>query len=183
MRYFSLLAVATVSVVAVPLADIDVLTPVNGVVSAVADVLANVDTAVGNVAVKDSNVADNIGNNNDINILGARDVATVGTLIEALANALAKADVSLNAVLANVQVQDSSLITNILNDNSITVLRRDGVALPDNIDAIVLAFIDALVAAGVDVQAAVANIGIDYSTLLSNIGNNNVVFVRSLPET
>ncbi|KIJ52100.1 hypothetical protein M422DRAFT_243688 [Sphaerobolus stellatus SS14] len=37
--------------------------------------------------------------------------------------------------------------------------------------------------AGVNVQAAVANIGIDYSTLLSNIGNNNVVFVRSLPET
>ncbi|KIJ32729.1 hypothetical protein M422DRAFT_265487, partial [Sphaerobolus stellatus SS14] len=65
----------------------------------------------------------------------------------------------------------------------IAPVRRDGVVLPANIDAVVLALINAAVAAGVNVQAAVANIGIDYSTLLSNIGNNNVVFVRSLPET
>ncbi|KIJ37895.1 hypothetical protein M422DRAFT_259509 [Sphaerobolus stellatus SS14] len=93
---------------------------------------------------------------------------TVCALIEALANALAKADVSLKVVLANVDVQDSSIITGILNDNKITVLRRRDLILP---------------AAGVNVQAAVANIGINYSTLLSNIGNNNVIFVRSLPET
>ncbi|KIJ42664.1 hypothetical protein M422DRAFT_254105 [Sphaerobolus stellatus SS14] len=183
MRFVAILAAAAVSASAVPLADTEVVTPVKGVVSAAADVLANVDAAVGNVAVKDSDVADNIGNNNDVSVL-PRNLVTVGALIEALANALAKADVSLKAVLANVDVQDSSILTDILDDNKITVLRRrDDILLPANIDAIVLAFIDALVAAGVNVQAAVANIGIDYSTLLSNIGNNNVIFVRSLPET
>ncbi|KIJ48574.1 hypothetical protein M422DRAFT_247421 [Sphaerobolus stellatus SS14] len=182
MRFVAILAVATVSAFAVPLAETEVVAPVKGVVSAAADVLADVDAAVGNVAVKDSDVADNIGNNNNVDVL-PRDLVTVGTLIEALANALAQADVSLKAVLANVDVQDSSILTDILNDNKITVLRRRDVVLPANIDALVLALINACVAAGVDVQAAVANIGIDYSTLLSNIGNNNVVFVRSLPET
>ncbi|KIJ52161.1 hypothetical protein M422DRAFT_243759 [Sphaerobolus stellatus SS14] len=179
MRFIGILAVATVSALAAPL---DAVTPVNGVVAAAADVIANADAAVANIGVKGSDVADNIGNNNHVDVL-PRDLVTVGALIEALANALAKADVSLKAVLANVDVQDSSLITNILNDNKITVLRRDGLVLPANIDAIVQALINAAVAAGVDVQAAVANIGIDYSTLLSNIGNNNVIFVRSLPET
>ena len=64
---------------------------------------------------------------------------------------LSQADVSLKAVLANVDVKDSSILTNILNDNKITVLRRNvnnNVILPANIDAIVLAFIDALVAVG-----------------------------------
>ncbi|KIJ42667.1 hypothetical protein M422DRAFT_254108 [Sphaerobolus stellatus SS14] len=182
MHFAAILAVAAVSVFAVPLTDTEVVAPVKGVVSAVADVFADIDAAVGNVAVKGSDVADNIDNNNDVSVL-PRDLVTVGALIEALANALAKADVSLKAVLANVDVQDSSILTDILNDNKITVLRRRDVVLPANIDAIVLAFIDALVAAGVNVQAAVANIGIDYSTLLSNIGNNNVIFVRSLPET
>ncbi|KIJ52054.1 hypothetical protein M422DRAFT_243635 [Sphaerobolus stellatus SS14] len=179
MRFIGILAVATVSALAAPL---DAVTPVNGVVAAAADVVANADAAVANIGVKGSDVADNIGNNNHVDVL-PRDLVTVGALVEALANALAKADVSLKAVLANVDVQDSSLITNILNDNKITVLRRDGLVLPANIDAIVQALINAAVAAGVDVQAAVANIGIDYSTLLSNIGNNNVIFVRSLPET
>ncbi|KIJ42672.1 hypothetical protein M422DRAFT_254111 [Sphaerobolus stellatus SS14] len=180
MHFTAILAVAAVSAFAVPLADTEVVAPVKGLVSATADVIANVDAAVGNVAVKGSDVADNIGNNNDVSVL-PRDLVTVGALIEALANALAKADVSLKAVLANVDVQDSSILTDILNDNSITVLRRRD-DLPVNIDAIVLAYIDALLGAGVDVQAAVADIGIDYSTLLSNIGNNNVIFVRSLPE-
>ncbi|KIJ53195.1 hypothetical protein M422DRAFT_242324 [Sphaerobolus stellatus SS14] len=181
MRFIPILAVATVSAFAVPLADTEVVAPVKGVVSAAADVLANIDAAVGNVAVKGSDVADNIGNNNHVDVL-PRDLVTVGALIEALANALAQADVSLKAVLANVDVQDSSILTDILNDNKITVLSRRDV-IPANIDAIVLAFIDALVAAGVNVQAALANIDIDQSTLLSNIGNNNVIFVRSLPET
>ncbi|KIJ52089.1 hypothetical protein M422DRAFT_243678 [Sphaerobolus stellatus SS14] len=179
MRFIGILAVATVSALAAPL---DAVTPVNGVVAAAADVVANADAAVANIGVKGSDVADNIGNNNHVDVL-PRDLVTVSALIEALANALAKADVSLKAVLANVDVQDSNLITNILNDNKITVLRRDGLVLPANIDAIVQALINAAVAAGADVQAAVANIGIDYSTLLSNIGNNNVIFVRSLPET
>ncbi|KIJ52132.1 hypothetical protein M422DRAFT_243726, partial [Sphaerobolus stellatus SS14] len=179
MHFIGILAVATVSALAAPL---DAVTPVNGVVAAAADVVANADAAVANIGVKGSDVADNIGNNNHVDVL-PRDLVTVGALIEALANALAKADVSLKAVLANVDVQDSNLITNILNDNKITVLRRDGLVLPANIDAIVQALINAAVAAGADVQAAVANIGIDYSTLLSNIGNNNVIFVRSLPET
>ncbi|KIJ48604.1 hypothetical protein M422DRAFT_247455 [Sphaerobolus stellatus SS14] len=183
MRFVAILAVAAVSAFAVPLADTEVVAPVKGVVSAAADVLADADAAVGNVAVKDSDVADNIGNNNHVDVL-PRDLVTVDALIEALANALAKADVSLKAVLANVDVEDSSILTNILNDNKITVLRRNSnnVILPANIDAIVLALINAAVAAGVNVQAAVANIGINYSTLLSNIGNNNVVFVRSLPD-
>ncbi|KIJ52099.1 hypothetical protein M422DRAFT_243687 [Sphaerobolus stellatus SS14] len=179
MRFIGILAVATVSALAAPL---DAITPVNGVVAAAADVVANADAAVANIGVKGSDVADNIGNNNHVDVL-PRDLVTVGALIEALANALAKADVSLKAVLANIDVQDSSLITNILNDNKITVLRRDGLVLPANIDAIVQALINAAVAAGVDVQAAVANIGIDYSALLSNIGDNNVIFVRSIPET
>ncbi|KIJ40069.1 hypothetical protein M422DRAFT_257137 [Sphaerobolus stellatus SS14] len=173
MRSIGIFAVATVSALAVPL---NAVTPVNGVVAAAADVVANADAAVANIGIKGSDVADNIGSNNHVDVL-PRDLVTVGALVEALANALAEADVSLKAVLANVNVQDSSLITNILNDNKITVLRRDGITLPANIDAIVLALIDAAVA------AAVANIGIDYSTLLSNIGNNNVIFVRSLPET
>ena len=47
------------------------------------------DAAVGNVAVKDSDIADNIGNNNHVSVL-PRDLVTVGALIEALANALAE---------------------------------------------------------------------------------------------
>ncbi|KIJ48958.1 hypothetical protein M422DRAFT_247331 [Sphaerobolus stellatus SS14] len=181
IHFAAILAVAAVSAFAAPLTDTEVVAPVKGLVSAT-DVIADVDAAVGNVAVKGSDVADNIGNNNHVSVL-PRDLVTVGALIEALANALAKADVSLKVVLANVDVQDSSIITGILNDNKITVLRRRDLILPANIDAIVLALINAAVAAGVNVQAAVANIGINYSTLLSNIGNNNVIFVRSLPET
>ncbi|KIJ47579.1 hypothetical protein M422DRAFT_248573, partial [Sphaerobolus stellatus SS14] len=138
----SFLKLATVSALAAPL---DAVTPVNGVVAAAADVIANADAAVANIGVKGSDVADNFGNNNHVDVL-PRDLVTVGVLIEALANALAKADVSLKAVLANVDVQDSSLITNILNDNKITVLRRDGLVLPANIDAIVQALINAAVA-------------------------------------
>ncbi|KIJ52114.1 hypothetical protein M422DRAFT_243708 [Sphaerobolus stellatus SS14] len=106
MRFIGILAVATVSALAAPL---DAVTPVNGVVAAAADVIANADAAVANIGVKGSDVADNIGNNNHVDVL-PRDLVTVGALVEALANALAKADVSLKAVLANVDVQDSTLL-------------------------------------------------------------------------
>ncbi|KIJ46736.1 hypothetical protein M422DRAFT_249904 [Sphaerobolus stellatus SS14] len=102
MRFIGILAVTTVSALAVPL---NAVTPVNGVVAAAADVVANADAAVANVGVKGSDVADNIGNNNHVDVL-SRNLVTVES----------------------------------------TVLRRNNIALPPNIDAVVLAFIDAAVA-------------------------------------
>lgn len=72
MRFVAILSLLAVSAFAVPLADTEVVSP-----------------AIGNVAVEGSDVADNIGNNNHVNVI-PRDLVTVGALIEALANALAK---------------------------------------------------------------------------------------------
>ncbi|KIJ52187.1 hypothetical protein M422DRAFT_243790 [Sphaerobolus stellatus SS14] len=97
MRFIGILAVATVSALAAPF---DAVTPVNGVVAAAADVVANADAAVANIGVKGSDVADNIGNNNHVDVL-PRDLVTVGALIEALANALAKVRVPTCSIIFN----------------------------------------------------------------------------------
>ena len=69
-------------------------------------------------------------------------------MLKALANAAAAVGVDINAVIANLNIQNSSILTDILNGNKIVLARR-GLILPANIDAVVLAFIDALVAVSV----------------------------------
>ncbi|GJJ06211.1 hypothetical protein Clacol_000400 [Clathrus columnatus] len=141
----------------------------------------NVQAALANIGIDQSTLLSNIGNGNVIFVRQLPEVVDILALVNALANAAVAAGVNVNAVIANLNIDNSSILTNILNGNTI-ILRRNGVPLPANIDTILLAFINAAIAAGVNVQAALANIGIDQSTLLSNIGNGNVIFVRQLPE-
>ncbi|KIJ52124.1 hypothetical protein M422DRAFT_243718, partial [Sphaerobolus stellatus SS14] len=72
---------------------------------------------------------------------------------------------------------NSSILTDILNGNKISVLRRDlGIPL---ITADVLAVLQAIVTAALDAQvdvfASALNAGLDCATILSNILNNNTV--------
>ncbi|KIJ29034.1 hypothetical protein M422DRAFT_269649 [Sphaerobolus stellatus SS14] len=212
MRFIEILAVVTVSVLAAPL---DVVTPVNRVVGAPADIVANADAAISNIGIKGFDVANNIGNFNKINVLRRNDVLlpanidvivlalidaavaagvnvqaavanigiNYGTFLSNIGNnnlaitaACAKVGVNVDALIGNFDIQNSSILTSILNCNTVIApVRRNSVVLPANIDAVVLALIDAAVAPPLPTY-------INYSTLLSNIGNNNVVFIRSLPE-
>lgn len=89
--------------------------------------------------------------------------------MEALANGLTAADVNLNTVFANVDsdVQDSTILSEIVNEIlkgneiTVTVLERVEVSLLANMDAIILAFIDALENAGINVNAVLASLNIN----------------------
>ncbi|KAF8519760.1 hypothetical protein BU17DRAFT_89607 [Hysterangium stoloniferum] len=174
----------------VPRDVVDIVAPLKAVVDTVANPVTYVEVdgivKAANVAIKDSTVGSNIGNHNDIKVarqhIEQRDVVDIeGTLyavVKLLANLCAKAGVDVQALLANVKVYNSSILSNILNGNDVNIAR--GLV---NVEALIAAAIKALVLAlvklGVPVEACLANINISYSDILSGILQYNDVSVLS----
>jgi len=185
MRSIALLALAA-SAVAIPLNHVvrdggslaNVVAPVKAVADVVANVVAPVKVAAANVGIKNSNILDNIANNNDIKVLspGRRGLVTVDAVIDALVQLLVKAGVNVQALIGNISVKDSSILTNILNRNNISALSGRGLL---DVNALVKAVVNALVKAGVDVDAVLLNFNITKSQILSNdVNYNNIDLLR-----
>lgn len=163
-----------------------VASPVEAVVDAVAHVVPYIDAYgvvnAANVNIKDSKIADNIANDNDIHVL-RRDAladieATLYAVVNVLVNLCINAGVNVQALLANVKVSDSSILTNILNNNHIKVA-RDIADVDALIKAAVKALVLALVNLNVPVEAYLANINISYTDILDGILQYNNISVAS----
>ncbi|KIJ30708.1 hypothetical protein M422DRAFT_267753, partial [Sphaerobolus stellatus SS14] len=121
----------------------------------------------------------NIGNNNVVFVRSLPETVDITALVNAIAAACAAVGVDIKALIANINIDNSSILTDILNGNTVVVGRRDlGIPL---ITADVLAVLKAIVAAAleanINVFATALNIGLDCATILSNILNNNSVTV------
>ncbi|KAF8519759.1 hypothetical protein BU17DRAFT_89606 [Hysterangium stoloniferum] len=139
-----------------------------------------VEAALLNIGISYSKILSNDFNWNDISILSRRNgvdvLAVVTAIIKAVVAACANVNVPITAVIGNVDIKYVTLLTNLLNHNKIDILRRDVPALATvvlDLIAYVTALIYAAAKANLNIFAALANIGIDCSSILSNIGNDN----------
>lgn len=141
-----------------------------------------VQAALANINISYSDILDGILQYNNISVLSKRSLvdvlAIVKAIVKALVQACADVDVDITAAIANLDIEYSTILSNIANGNNITILRRDALAtVVVDLLAYVTVLIDAVAKANINVVAELLNIGIDCSTILSNIANGNNISV------
>ncbi|KAF8519758.1 hypothetical protein BU17DRAFT_65766 [Hysterangium stoloniferum] len=153
---------------------------VNALVSVLAKAKVDVSALVANVDLSNSSLLDEIADGNAISIRDASSpvvatLADIVALLSALVEAALKANVNVFALLGNVNINYSTILSDLLNDNNVKVLRRDLLDLAAVVKAIVTLVLNVAGYVTADVNAAVANINISHSTIASDILTGNMV--------
>lgn len=163
MRAFAFLSLAAAAFAApalVPGSVATVVAPVTGTVGAVAGVAAhahaNSDASIGNVNAAYNNIADNTGNNNHVKI--ARGVSVQNN----------NDPIDVNA--KNPASKAASSTVNLHHT-------RDVATVVAPVVAVLKGLVGLCTKVGVDANAAIANIGLNYNNILNDAANKNSVNV------
>jgi len=155
---------------------------VNALVSVLAEAKVDVSDLVANINLSNSNLLDEIADGNAISARAdsspvVATLADIVALLSALIQAALKADVNVFALLGNLNINYSTILTDILNNNVVKVGRRELLDLAAVVKAIISLVLKVAGYVAANVDAAVANVNIVNSSIGSDILTGNVVNV------